>query len=220
MTIRLLIADDFGPDAAAPEGSVRRRRRIRGQGRAQRRRGAGRAGTLRPDVITLDINMPVMDGMTCLSRIMVQRPKPVVMVSSLTAAGAEATLAGAQPRRGRFRPQAGRHDLAVASTASCASCWPRCAPPRRRGCGASHGLRGRLRGRARTHRRRAPARRAARPSAGARARPDGHGADRRVDRRAGHAGGNPAAPAGRTFPGRCWSRSTCRAASPACSPAA
>jgi two-component system, chemotaxis family, protein-glutamate methylesterase/glutaminase len=45
-----------------------------------------------PDVITLDINMPVMDGMTCLSRIMVQRPKPVVMVSSLTATGAEATL--------------------------------------------------------------------------------------------------------------------------------
>lgn len=45
-----------------------------------------------PDVITLDINMPFMDGMTCLSRIMVQRPKPVVMVSSLTEAGAEATL--------------------------------------------------------------------------------------------------------------------------------
>jgi len=45
-----------------------------------------------PDVITLDINMPVMDGLTCLSRIMVQRPKPVVMVSSLTAVGMEATL--------------------------------------------------------------------------------------------------------------------------------
>jgi two-component system chemotaxis response regulator CheB len=45
-----------------------------------------------PDVITLDVNMPGMDGLTCLSRIMVQRPKPVVMVSSLTAQGAEATL--------------------------------------------------------------------------------------------------------------------------------
>ncbi len=45
-----------------------------------------------PDVITLDINMPEMDGITCLSHIMVQRPKPVVMVSSLTAEGAEATL--------------------------------------------------------------------------------------------------------------------------------
>src|SRR4029077_5280012 len=49
-----------------------------------------------PDVITLDINMPVMDGLTCLSRIMVQRPKPVVMVSSLTQAGAEATFEALQ----------------------------------------------------------------------------------------------------------------------------
>ena len=45
-----------------------------------------------PDVITLDINMPEMDGITCLSRIMVDKPKPVVMVSSLTEKGAEATL--------------------------------------------------------------------------------------------------------------------------------
>src|SRR5208337_2251711 len=45
-----------------------------------------------PDVITLDINMPEMDGITCLSRIMVEKPKPVVMVSSLTEKGAEATL--------------------------------------------------------------------------------------------------------------------------------
>ena len=49
-----------------------------------------------PDVITLDINMPVMDGLTCLSHIMVQRPKPVVMVSSLTQAGAEATFEALQ----------------------------------------------------------------------------------------------------------------------------
>lgn len=46
----------------------------------------------RPDVITLDIQMPGMDGLACLDRIMVQRPSPVVMVSALTAEGAEATL--------------------------------------------------------------------------------------------------------------------------------
>ena len=45
-----------------------------------------------PDVITLDIHMPQMDGLACLDRIMVERPCPVVMVSSLTAAGAETTL--------------------------------------------------------------------------------------------------------------------------------
>jgi two-component system chemotaxis response regulator CheB len=45
-----------------------------------------------PDVITLDVNMPEMDGLTCLSHIMVQRPCPVVMVSSLTEAGAVTTL--------------------------------------------------------------------------------------------------------------------------------
>jgi two-component system, chemotaxis family, protein-glutamate methylesterase/glutaminase len=46
-----------------------------------------------PDVITLDINMPEMDGITCLSHIMTRRPKPVVMVSSLTERGAEITFA-------------------------------------------------------------------------------------------------------------------------------
>lgn len=48
--------------------------------------------TFAPDVITLDVHMPAMDGLTCLDRIMIERPCPVVMVSSLTAAGAEATL--------------------------------------------------------------------------------------------------------------------------------
>ena len=46
----------------------------------------------RPDVVTLDVNMPGMNGLACLDRIMVERPCPVVMVSSLTADGAEATL--------------------------------------------------------------------------------------------------------------------------------
>jgi len=45
-----------------------------------------------PQVVTLDIQMPGMDGLTCLSRIMIEAPRPVVMISSLTAKGAEATL--------------------------------------------------------------------------------------------------------------------------------
>ncbi|PIF89714.1 two-component system chemotaxis response regulator CheB [Acidovorax sp. 62] len=45
-----------------------------------------------PDVVTLDINMPEMDGITALSLIMAERPVPVIMVSSLTEKGALATF--------------------------------------------------------------------------------------------------------------------------------
>jgi two-component system chemotaxis response regulator CheB len=45
-----------------------------------------------PQVVTLDVQMPGMDGLTCLGQIMIEAPRPVVMVSSLTAEGAEATL--------------------------------------------------------------------------------------------------------------------------------
>ncbi len=47
---------------------------------------------LDPDVVTLDIEMPVMDGLTALKRIMMEMPRPVIMVSSLTTEGAESTL--------------------------------------------------------------------------------------------------------------------------------
>jgi two-component system chemotaxis response regulator CheB len=45
-----------------------------------------------PEVVTLDVQMPGMDGLTCLSRIMIEAPRPVVMISSLTEEGAEVTL--------------------------------------------------------------------------------------------------------------------------------
>jgi len=47
---------------------------------------------LNPDVLTLDIEMPRMDGLTFLRNLMRLRPMPVVMVSSLTERGAEVTL--------------------------------------------------------------------------------------------------------------------------------
>lgn len=47
---------------------------------------------LKPDVVTLDIEMPVMDGLTTLERIMKEYPIPVIMVSALTGAGAVATI--------------------------------------------------------------------------------------------------------------------------------
>jgi two-component system chemotaxis response regulator CheB len=51
-----------------------------------------RLATSQPDVITLDVQMPQMDGLACLDRIMVMHPCAVVMVSSLTERGAEVTL--------------------------------------------------------------------------------------------------------------------------------
>ena len=47
---------------------------------------------LRPDVITLDVQMPNMDGLATLDAILARRPVPVVMVSSLTRLGATTTL--------------------------------------------------------------------------------------------------------------------------------
>jgi two-component system chemotaxis response regulator CheB len=47
---------------------------------------------LNPDVLTLDVEMPRMDGLTFLSNLMRLRPMPVVMVSSLTEKGADTTL--------------------------------------------------------------------------------------------------------------------------------
>lgn len=46
----------------------------------------------KPDIVTLDIEMPRMDGLTCLKKIMATHPLPVLMVSSLTQEGAQATL--------------------------------------------------------------------------------------------------------------------------------
>ena len=61
---------------------------------------------LNPDVITLDVEMPRMDGITFLENLMRLRPMPVVMVSSLTQQGADVTLARAGTGRDGFRRQA------------------------------------------------------------------------------------------------------------------
>jgi two-component system chemotaxis response regulator CheB len=47
---------------------------------------------LKPDVLTLDVEMPRMDGLMFLEKLMQARPMPVVMISSLTEKGAQTTL--------------------------------------------------------------------------------------------------------------------------------
>ena len=46
----------------------------------------------RPDVITMDLEMPVMDGIAAVRQIMRRRPTPVLMLSTWTTEGAKATL--------------------------------------------------------------------------------------------------------------------------------
>lgn len=87
--------------------------------------------TLSPDVLTLDVEMPRMDGLTFLRNLMRLRPMPVVMVSSLTERGADVTIEALEAGAIDFvtKPQAGVADglaklseelcekLAAASTA-------------------------------------------------------------------------------------------------------
>ena len=47
---------------------------------------------LNPDVLTLDVEMPKMDGLEFLDRIMRLRPMPVIMISAMTERGSEVTL--------------------------------------------------------------------------------------------------------------------------------
>ena len=61
---------------------------------------------LNPDVMTLDVEMPKMDGLEFLDKVMRLRPFPVVMVSTLTARGASATIRAHGARRRRLRRQA------------------------------------------------------------------------------------------------------------------
>jgi two-component system chemotaxis response regulator CheB len=93
MTVRVLIVDDSATMRSLISVALRRDPEIEVVGMAGdplEARAAIKA--LNPDVVTLDIEMPNMNGLDFLEKIMRLRPMPVVMVSTLTSAGAEATL--------------------------------------------------------------------------------------------------------------------------------
>jgi two-component system chemotaxis response regulator CheB len=51
-----------------------------------------KAAILLPDVITMDVDMPIMDGITAVKKIMASHPCPILMFSAMTQVGAKATL--------------------------------------------------------------------------------------------------------------------------------
>lgn len=91
--VRVLVVDDSATMRGMITAILRRDPAIEVVGSAADPLAAREAiKQLNPDVITLDIEMPNMDGLSFLERIMRLRPMPVVMLSTLTQAGAEATL--------------------------------------------------------------------------------------------------------------------------------
>jgi two-component system chemotaxis response regulator CheB len=91
--VRALVVDDSPTMRGLISAALRRDPEIEVVGTAGDPHEARAAiKSLNPDVITLDIEMPGMNGLEFLEKIMRLRPMPVVMVSTLTQVGADATL--------------------------------------------------------------------------------------------------------------------------------
>jgi two-component system, chemotaxis family, protein-glutamate methylesterase/glutaminase len=93
MSVRVVVVDDSATMRAVISATLRADPEIEVIGQAADPHEARQIiKQLAPDVITLDIEMPNMDGLVFLEKIMRLRPTPVVMVSALTQAGAEVNL--------------------------------------------------------------------------------------------------------------------------------
>lgn len=93
MAIKLLVVDDSGFFQRRIAEILKSEPDIKIVGFANNGREAiEKTRSLSPDVITMDYEMPVMDGITALRNIMAERPTPVLMFSSLSYEGARVTL--------------------------------------------------------------------------------------------------------------------------------
>jgi two-component system chemotaxis response regulator CheB len=91
--IRVLVADDSAFMRTALTRMIESESDLRVVAVAQNGREAiEQVKLLQPDVVTLDVEMPELNGLETLQRIMAECPRPVLMVSSLTLVGAETTL--------------------------------------------------------------------------------------------------------------------------------
>jgi two-component system, chemotaxis family, protein-glutamate methylesterase/glutaminase len=90
---RVLIVDDSAFMRKVLEEIIRTDPKLEVIGQAKDGREAvTMAGSLQPDVMTMDINMPRMDGLEATQQIMTQNPRPIVIVSSESREGAASTL--------------------------------------------------------------------------------------------------------------------------------
>lgn len=93
MTVRALVVDDSAFIRNAIIMMLESDPGIRVVGNAKNGAEAvEKVAQLRPDVVTMDVEMPGMDGLTALRTIMEKTPVPVIMLSSLTTEGAKTTL--------------------------------------------------------------------------------------------------------------------------------
>src|SRR4030042_1564888 len=91
--IRVLVVDDSALVRKVITDLLESDPLIKGVGTAENGEVAiRRTEKLNPDVITMDIEMPVLDGLTALKRIIATNPKPVIMMSIYTQHGAEETF--------------------------------------------------------------------------------------------------------------------------------
>lgn len=92
-SIRVLVVDDSALMRSLISAMLNEHPKIRVVGEAADPYEAReKIKSLSPDVVTLDVEMPKMDGLSFLEKIMRLRPTPVVMVSTLTERGADVTL--------------------------------------------------------------------------------------------------------------------------------
>jgi len=93
MTIRVLVVDDSGFFRRRVTEMLNSDPLLEVVGQAENGEEAiKQVAKLKPDVVTMDIEMPVLDGISATKKIMASSPVPVIMFSSLTTDGAKATL--------------------------------------------------------------------------------------------------------------------------------
>jgi two-component system chemotaxis response regulator CheB len=93
MAVRVLVVDDSGFFRRRVTEILNADPRLEVIGSASNGKEAiEQVAKLRPDVVTMDIEMPVMDGISATRQIMQSHPTPIIMFSSLTTDGAKSTL--------------------------------------------------------------------------------------------------------------------------------